>query len=187
MSGEATVRETRAIEQEYRPENPESRRGRPSKNEEGKYKHLGLPKNDTEGDGETPKTLNVIKILRNEAATISGSLKVNLADWTKKCSRMRYPPKHYKEHTEVRVSFEKRILRLDFIAVVRWSYHKPKDVFRVEIKSSLSDFQSDRKWEHYLNFCHLKMFEWIPQRLALGRKRKPVLHCDVEIPFLCTN
>ena len=44
------------------------------------------------------------------------------------------------------------------MAVVRWSYKKPKDIFGVEIKSSLSDFNSDRKWENYLNFCHYFCF-----------------------------
>ena len=158
LAGEATVRETRAIEQEYRPDNSEYRRGRPAKDKEGSYEHLGLRKNDAKGDGETPKILNVIEIPRGTAATISRSLKINLADWTKKCSGMRYPPKHYKEHTEVRVNFERKRLRLDFMAVVRWSYKKPKDVFGVEIKSSLSDMMSDRKWEHYLNFCHYFCF-----------------------------
>ena len=44
------------------------------------------------------------------------------------------------------------------MAVVRWNYKKPRDIFGVEIKSSLSDFNSDRKWENYFNFCHYFCF-----------------------------
>lgn len=172
LAGEATVRETRAIEQEYRPIDAIARRGRPAKDKEGSYEHLGLLKNDPENENrsETAKItrghqiIDVVGLPKNQvAATISRSLKVNLVDWTKKCSRMRYPPKQYKEHTEVRVNFERQRLRLDLMAVVRWSYNSPKDIFGVEIKSSLSDFTSDRKWENYLSFCDFFCFA-IPDR-----------------------
>lgn len=166
LAGEATVKETRAIEQEYRPIDAFNRRGRPAKEKEGRYEHLGLSKEEVGNSS----VLEIKDLPRNQvAASISRSLKINLVDWTKTCSSMRYPPKHYKEHTEVRVNYKKRRLRLDFMAVVRWSYKKPKDVFGIEIKSSLSDFQSDRKWEHYLNFCHYFCFA-IPKHDAELRK-----------------
>lgn len=161
LEGEATVRETREIEQEYRPEGQETRRGRPSKEEEGKYVHFGEPNtvDEEDDDQEAAKIIEAVGLPQNQvASTISRSLKINLVDWTKSCSGMRYPPKHFKEHTEVRVTQEKRRLRLDFMAVVRWSYKKPKDVFCIEIKSSLADFQGDEKWENYLNFCHYFCF-----------------------------
>ena len=173
LAGEATVKESREIEQEYRPDNAQYRRGRPIKEEEGEYAYFGeanirIREDDTQA--ETAKIIEVTGLPRNQvAATISRSLKINLVDWTKSCSGMRYPPKHYKEHTEVRVNYERKRLRLDFMAVVRWSYKKPKDVFGVEIKSSLSDFESDRKWEHYLNFCHYFCFA-IPKQDAELRK-----------------
>jgi DNA repair protein MmcB-like len=155
LEGEATVRECREIELEYRPEDEQLRRGRPAKGKEGSYQHLGkvqLAEVNTEA-------IEINNLPRNQvAATISRSLKINLVDWTKTCSDMQYPPKHYKEHTEVRVNLDRRRLRLDFLAVVRWSYKRPKDVFVVEIKSSLSDFEFDTKWENYLNFCHYFCF-----------------------------
>lgn len=166
LAGEATVKETRAIEQEYRPIDAPNRRGRPVKEKEGSYEHLGLSKEKVGNSS----VLEIKDLPRNQiAASISRSLKINLVDWTKICSSMRYPPKHYKEHTEVRVNFERKRLRLDFMAVVRWSYKKPKDIFVVEIKSSLSDFKSDRKWENYLNFCHYFCFA-IPKHDAELRK-----------------
>lgn len=171
LAGEATVRETRQIEQEYRQGNANSRRGRPSKEEEGKYSHFGESNRvDGDGDRETPKIIETVGLPQNQvAATISRSLKNSLVEWTKYCADMRYPPKHYREHTEVRVNLERRRLRLDFLAVVRWSYKRPKDVFVVEIKSSLSDFESDLKWENYLNFCHYFCFA-IPKHDAELRK-----------------
>lgn len=87
------------------------------------------------------------------ADRIANNLSITLADWSKKCAAMRYPPKFSQAHTEVRVSHNRKRLRLDLVGVVRWSFKKPKDVFGVEIKSSLSDMKSDRKWENYLNFC----------------------------------
>ena len=185
LAGEATVKETRAIEQEYRPIDAESRRGRPAKDKEGSYEHLGLLKNDTEDKNrsQTAKTIEVAGFGGNQVATtISRSLKTNLVDWTKSCTGMRYPPKHYKEHTEVRVNFESQRLRLDFMAVVRWSYKKPKDVFGIEIKSSLSDFDSDRKWEHYLNFCHYFCFAIEGGNLELRKAIED--NTDAEIGIL---
>ena len=87
------------------------------------------------------------------AERISKNLSITLADWSKRCAEMSYSPKFSQAHTEVRVSHDRKRLRLDLVGVVRWSFKKPKDVFGVEIKSSLSDFESDRKWENYLNFC----------------------------------
>lgn len=157
LEGSATVAECRKIEQEYRPEDEQHRRGRPASGKEGSYQHLG--KIEPEKDSTAVKVIEDHALPRNQiAATISRSLKYNLVDWTKYCAEMRYLPKHYKEHTEVRVNFEQKRLRLDFLAVVRWSYKQPKDIFAVEIKSSLSDFESDTKWENYLNFCHYFCF-----------------------------
>jgi hypothetical protein len=186
LAGEATVKETRAIEQEYRPENGESRRGRPSKEEEGKYSHFGKS-NIVDDDGvREDEVIETVGLPQNQVATtISRSLKTNLVDWTKKCSRMRYPPKHYKEHTEVRVNFENKRLRLDFMAVIRWSYKKPKDIFGVEIKSNLSDLMSDRKWENYLNFCHYFCFAIIGGDLELRKAIED--STDTEVGILEVN
>lgn len=87
------------------------------------------------------------------ADRISNNLSITLADWSSRCAGMNYPPKFSQAHTEVRVSHDRKRLRLDLVGVVRWSFKKPKDVFGVEIKSSLSDFLGDRKWENYLHFC----------------------------------
>ena len=95
------------------------------------------------------------------ADRIANNLSVTLADWSKRCAGMTYIPKFSQAHTEVRVNRasasaalrDRKRLRLDLVGVVRWSFKRPKDVFGVEIKSSLSDFESDRKWENYLNFC----------------------------------
>ncbi len=151
LAGEATVRETRVIEQEYRPEPEaqEQRRGRPAKDKEGSYEHLGKPKNEEES-----KTIEIKDLPRNQiAATISRSLKINLVNWTKKAGGKAYPAKLYQDHTEVRVNLDHKRFRMDFLAVVRWSFKKPKDIFVVEIKSSLQDFEQDNKWKAYLNFC----------------------------------
>ncbi|MEA5495797.1 hypothetical protein [Limnoraphis robusta] len=71
------------------------------------------------------------------AATIARLLSNSLVNWAKIFSGIRYFPQHYQEHTEVRVNFEQKEqrqrLRLDFLAVVRWSYKRPKDIFAVEI------------------------------------------------------
>ena len=156
LSGEATVRETRAIEQEYRPENAESRRGRPKSGEEGSYKHLGKAEsNDDDNDTLiTTQAVEVKDLPRNQiATTISRSLKINLVDWTKFCGGKAYPAKLHQDHTEVRINLDRKRFRIDFLAVVRWSFKKPKDIFVVEIKSSMSDFSTDEKWQNYLNFC----------------------------------
>ncbi|EAW35166.1 MmcB family DNA repair protein [Lyngbya sp. PCC 8106] len=164
LAGEATVKECRKIEQEYRPEGEQLRRGRPPKGQEGTYQHLG----SGEASALTTQVIDVTAIEveqlpRNQVAvTIARSLTNSLVDWTMQCSGMKYPPYHHQEHTEVRVSVDKKRLRLDFLAVVRWSYKRPKDVFGVEIKSCLADFEADNKWENYLNFCHYFCFA-IPQ------------------------
>lgn len=157
LEGEATVSECRQVELEYRPDDEQYRRGRPAKGKEGSYQHLG--KVEQEDSAAAIQMIEGHGLLENQlAATISRSLKISLVNWAKTCSGMRYPPKHCKEHTEVRVNFEQKRLRLDFLGVVRWSYKRPKDIFVVEIKSSLSDFESDTKWENYLNFCHYFCF-----------------------------
>ena len=96
-----------------------------------------------------------IAFSRQETApAIKRSLQLR-PDWTLKCAGMRYQPKFWATHTEVRVnsvSLRQR-LRLDFVAIVRWSMKKPKDVFGIEIKSCLSDFESDTKWINYLTHC----------------------------------
>ena len=161
LAGEATVRETRAIEQEYRPlpDQQEQRRGRPAKDKEGSYEHLGKSKDEA----EESKPIAIKELPRNQiAATISRSLKINLVNWTKKAGRKAYPPKLYQDHTEIRVNLDRHRFRLDFLAVVRWSFKKPKDIFGVEIKSSMSDFSSDDQWQNYLNFCDYFCFA-IPQ------------------------
>jgi hypothetical protein len=163
LAGEATVKECRQMETEYRPEDEQLRRGRPAKGKEGSYQHLGKVESEADADEATREIIEVEtqveNLPRNQiAATISRALKFNLVDWTKCCAGMRYFPRHYQNHKEVRVNFERRRLRLDFLAVVRWSYKRPKDIFAVEIKSCLSDFESDIKWENYLNFCHYFCF-----------------------------
>jgi hypothetical protein len=79
LAREATVKQTRAIEQEYRPIDAPNRRVRPAKDKEESYEHLGLPKNEA----EESKTLEIgaKDRLRNQIAlTISRSLKINLVD-----------------------------------------------------------------------------------------------------------
>jgi hypothetical protein len=180
LNGEATVAECRQIEKDYRPSDSENKtnRGRSIKEEKGKYQHLGKWKDlSDETHPESEREISPLeysppnaeledrleteakKISRNQiATTIARSLTNNLVDWTSSCAMMRYPPRYYKEHTEVRVNFDRQRLRIDFLAVVRWSYKRPKDIFAVEIKSCLGDFESDLKWENYLNFCHYFCF-----------------------------
>lgn len=144
-------------------------RGRPKKGYEGSYRHLGQNKNknkivtDDGSDGETDEAvrlrLDTGELARNKIApTIMRSLSVNLVDWSKQLASMRYPAKYYQDHTEVRVNFQRQRYRLDFLAVVRWSFKRPKDIFVVEVKSCLQDFESDQKWTNYLNFCHYFCF-----------------------------
>jgi hypothetical protein len=196
LEGEATVKECRQIEFEYRPEDEQLRRGRPAKGKEGTYEHLGkveraTPTLKTEAEAVTATATKIIEVdlSRNQiAATISRSLKYNLVDWTCSCAMMRYPPRHYKEHTEVRVNFERQRLRIDFLAVVRWSYKRPKDILAVEIKSCLQDFESDLKWENYLNFCHYFCFA-IPRHdvnlkeAIESRTDAGILFVDFEAPI----
>lgn len=145
-------------------------RGRPKKGQEGSYGHLGQNKNkivtevtDDDSDGEADEVvrlrLDTGELARNKIApTILRSLSVNLVDWSKQLASMRYPAKYYQDHTEVRVNFQRQRFRLDFLAVVRWSFKRPKDIFAVEVKSCLEDFESDYKWTNYLNFCHYFCF-----------------------------
>ena len=194
LAGGVTVSESREIEQQYRPERKskviaipqlpsiEIDAQLPSVEIDPK-----LPSTAIEIDaqlpsvevGSVPKGFNTVQnhvqegldklkdIMTNGAPLadkIANNLSITLADWSKKCAGMRYPPRFSQAHTEVRVSHERKRLRLDLMGVVRWSYKKPKDVFGVEIKSSLRDFESDIKWENYLNFCDFFCF-------AIARRR----------------
>ena len=154
LAGEATVNETRTIEREYRPEaeEREDSRGRPAAGKEGSYEHLGKSKQSPR-NGDSTWAGNSTVARHQVAATISRSLKINLVNWTKKAGGKAYPAKLYQDHTEVRVNLDRKRFRMDFLAVVRWSFKKPKDIFVVEIKSSLQDFEQDNKWKAYLNFC----------------------------------
>ena len=163
LAGEATVRECRQIEQEYRPEGEQLRRGRPSKGQEGCYKHLGNWETvDVKAvNVETKNTDNASAeplSRRQIATTIARSLSINLVNWTCECAGMNYPPRNFKEHTEVRVNVGGIRRRIDFLAVVRWSVKRPKEIFAIEIKSCLSDFEADNKWIDYLDFCHYFCF-----------------------------
>ncbi|MDJ0732050.1 MAG: MmcB family DNA repair protein [Crocosphaera sp.] len=136
-------------------------RGRPKKGQEGSYGHLGQNKNKNKivTDDDEAVRSDTGELARNQIApTIVRSLTVNLVDWTKLTASMKYPAKYYQDHTEVRVNFERQRFRLDFLAVVRWSFKRPKDIFVVEIKSCLQDFESDQKWTNYLSFCHYFCF-----------------------------
>ena len=100
-----------------------------------------------------------MKTKRNKIAPqIDKNLSHYFADWAKDIASMRYPPKFTKTYSEVRVSFGKKRLRVDFVGVVRWSNKRPKDIFIGEIKSCLQDFQSYDKWRNYLNFCNYFCF-----------------------------
>ncbi len=162
LAGEVTVSESREIEQQYRPERPSKVTPQvvtPTNTEVEEVKggkdiesHVqeGLEKSSTTNTKSTPAT--------RIADSIARTLSITLVDWSKNCAEMRYPPKFSQAHTEVRVNHERKRLRLDLVAVVRWSFKKPKDILAIEIKSSLSDFESDRKWENYLQFCDFFCF-----------------------------
>lgn len=162
LDGEATVRECRILAKQYKPES-ENRRGRPPLGAEGTYEHLGRQGGRQGGQqagraqekqDSTPIGIGTPEMPSGLVAQrIAQILHISLVDWTKYCSGMRYPPRHHTAHTEVRVNFEKKRLRLDFLGVIRWSNKSPKDVFGVEIKSSLADFEQDQKWPLYLQFC----------------------------------
>ncbi|MEM7757610.1 MAG: MmcB family DNA repair protein [Cyanobacteria bacterium P01_A01_bin.40] len=158
LGGDVSVSESREIEQQYRPERSP--------------KVTAIPQVSILTDEETDEEVVTVEKTVSQSSTsslssstsertadlIANTLKVTIADWSKRSAGMRYPPKFSQAHTEVRVSHEKKRLRLDLVAVVRWSFKKPKDVFGVEIKSSLHDFESDRKWENYLHFCDFFCF-----------------------------
>lgn len=188
LNGDCTIRECRQIEKDYRPAQNLTNRGRPAKGQEGKYTHLGSWKKGakTIGIAETAetaetKTIDIAetaetaenyadsdrplssqkfsKIPRGQiATTIARSLSINLVDWTNKCGDMKYPPRNFKEHTEVRINVGGKRRRIDFLAVVRWSMKRPKEIFAIEIKSCLEDFSTDNKWTDYLDFCHYFCF-----------------------------
>lgn len=148
LAGDVSVSESRGIQKQYRPQpNPKVELESIKTNPITKVEEV---KDQTEQDNlntlaSTPET--------RIANSIANTLKVTVADWSKRSAGMPYPPRFSQAHTEVRVSHDRKRLRLDLVAVVRWSYKKPKDIFAIEIKSSLHDFQSDRKWENYLHFC----------------------------------
>lgn len=97
---------------------------------------------------------------------------------------MRYPPRHNIAHTEVRVNFEGKRLRLDFVSVICWSNKRPKDVFEIEIKSSLADFEQDQKWHLYLPFCDYFCFA-VPadaeELIDAVQTTVPQVHAEVGI------
>ncbi|MDJ0581700.1 MmcB family DNA repair protein [Crocosphaera sp.] len=169
-------------------------RGRPKKGQEGTYRHLGQNKinstvgddhdhhNDDkgEGEGEEAASLDGGEVKRSQIApTIVRSLSVNLVDWTKIIASRNYAAKYYQDHTEVRVNFERHRYRLDFLAVVRWTFKRPKDIFVVEIKSCLQDFESDYKWTNYLKFCHYFCFA-IPLNSSISSSSSSSANVSVE-------
>lgn len=91
------------------------------------------------------------------ASTIKRSLQSS-SDWARLCTGMQYPPRAWNTHTEVRLSTQRGRLRLDLVAVIRWSMKLPKDLIGVEVKSCLADFEADEKWVDYLDFCHYFCF-----------------------------
>jgi len=92
LAGKATVKECRKIEQEYRPEGEQLRRGRPPKGQEGSYQHLGL--GVASSLTTTTPVIDIEQLPRNQVAvTIARSLTNSLVDWTMQCSGMKYPSK----------------------------------------------------------------------------------------------
>lgn len=167
LAGEVTVNESREVEQQYRPEKkPKVIPQLPSIELDAKLPSVEIDtqlpsieigsaskEHQNQITGGLDKLKDVLTPNAPIAERISNNLSITLADWSSRCAGMNHPPKFSQAHTEVRVSHDRKRLRLDLVGVVRWSFKKPKDVFGVEIKSSLSDFESDRKWENYLNFC----------------------------------
>ena len=184
LAGSVTVNESREVEQQYRPERkPKIIPELPSIEIDAQLPsveinpqlpsveidtqtatiELGSASKEHQITGGLDKLKAELTPNTRMADRISKNLSITLADWSSRCAGMRYPPKFFQAHTEVRVSHQKKRLRLDLVGVVRWSFKKPKDIFGVEIKSSLSDFESDRKWENYLNFCDYFCFA-IPRK-----------------------
>ena len=184
FAGEATVAECRQIEKDYRPTTAERRtnRGRPPKGEEGKVDYLGKWKDSSsdesqlEGSGDKgekiPELTSIATSIsssisssqplavitrRQVAPSIKRAIKADYT-WMQECAQMRYPPRNWDTHEEVRISFQRQRLRLDLVGVVRWTLKRPKDLFVVEIKSCLQDFESDEKWERYLHCCNYFCF-----------------------------
>lgn len=145
LAGEVTVSQSREIEQIYRPERPQSERT-PVAPEITTPIAIVTTEEVVESHVHENLEKPIVKSTPTSftADKIANVLATTLADWSKSCVGMRYPPKFSQAHTEVRVSYQRKRLRLDLVGVVRWSYKKPKDIFGVEIKSSLSDFESDR-------------------------------------------
>ena len=179
LAGEVTVNESREIEQQYRPERkPKVIPQLPSIEIDAQLPSIEIASASTghqigegfnsiqshvqEGLEESKDVLTPNTLI---AERISKNLSITLADWSSRCAGMTYIPKFTQAHTEVRVSHDRKRLRLDLVGVVRWSFKRPKDVFGVEIKSSLSDFESDRKWENYLNFCDFFCFAIARQKI----------------------
>ncbi len=95
------------------------------------------------------------QLLRSQVAPLIKQLLCASPSWAMQCALMRYPPRFWEKHTEVRLpSLERsRRLRLDLVAIFRWTLKRPKEVFGVEIKSCLADFTSDNKWSDYVYYC----------------------------------
>lgn len=179
LAGEATVAECRQVEKDYRPLGTEGRtnRGRPLKGQEGRVEYLGnwketpavtvVDKALAQGNAEILADADATTLIGSNsistftrsqvAPTIKRALKADYV-WMQECAGMKYPPRNWETHQEVRVRGEGKRLRLDLIGVVRWSFKRPKDLFAVEIKSCLNDFESDTKWEEYLDFCNYFCF-----------------------------
>ena len=173
LAGDVSVSESRGIEQQYRPERLQKVTPIPQ---------VPVP---TEEEVVTVSQSPTQSPSSRTAEIIANTLKVTVADWSKRAAGMRYPAKFSQAHTEVRVNYNQSRLRLDLVAVVRWSFKKPKDVFGVEIKSSLQDFESDRKWENYLHFCDFFCFAILVGDLEL--KEAIEEHTDTNIGILEIN
>ena len=191
LAGEVTVNESREIEQQYRPERKpkiipelpsiEIDTQLPSVEIDTQLPSIEIGSASKEHQNQITGGFNDVQSHVQEglegkasaltpntpmAERISNNLSITLADWSSRCAGMTYIPKFTQAHTEVRVNHDRKRLRLDLVGVVRWSFKRPKDVFGVEIKSSLSDFLGDkptawltqRKWENYLNFCDFFCF-----------------------------
>lgn len=192
LAGEVTVSESREIEQQYRPERkPKVTPQLPlTEAEITEIAPVIETSNscDSRVQEDSEKSVTTSTPTTRIADKIARTLAITLADWSKKCAGMRYLPKFSQAHTEVRVSHNRKRLRLDLVVVVRWSYKKPKDVFGVEIKSSLHDFESDRKWGNYLNFCDFFCFA-IPKSQGDDSELSKAIKdkTDIEIGILAID
>lgn len=160
FSGDVTVAECRRIEKDYRPPLTEARtnRGRPSKGEEGKIDYLGKWKEETvQGTllpDEGKKPISSIFTHSQIKSTIQRALKVDY-NWMQKCTGMKHPPRNTGTHPDVTIQGgDGKRLELDFVGVVRWSLKIPKDLFVVEVKSSLDDLEVNNNWREYLAYSN---------------------------------